>query len=233
MALRLGRVDSAVELWEQCLEYRGRRTSPGWATCIARSARGCGTRASARRRSTTTSAGSTCSRTVPHASSSCACTRGGVFVHAHGGQHARDLRVREGAPPRRTPRRGRRREPGSRNLRPRVRPHRGHGEGAREPRAVRRARPRLRPRGGRARPVHARLSPRGIGGGLRGRGVVVHRGLQLAEQVGDLPSQVELHAALAQLAVYRADWPEVERATDASAHSPSARACSASCASRT
>ena len=41
--------------------------------------------------------------------------------------------------------------------------------------------------------------------------------LQLAEQVGDLPSQVELHAALAQLAVYRADWPEVERATDASA----------------
>jgi class 3 adenylate cyclase/tetratricopeptide (TPR) repeat protein len=41
--------------------------------------------------------------------------------------------------------------------------------------------------------------------------------LQLAEQVGDLPSQVELHAALAQLAAYRADWPEVERATDASA----------------
>jgi predicted ATPase/class 3 adenylate cyclase len=41
--------------------------------------------------------------------------------------------------------------------------------------------------------------------------------LQLAEQVGDLPSQVELHAALAQLAAYRADWPEVERSTEASA----------------
>jgi predicted ATPase len=41
--------------------------------------------------------------------------------------------------------------------------------------------------------------------------------LGLAEQVGDLPSQVELHAALAQLAVYRADWPEVQRSTDASA----------------
>ena len=41
--------------------------------------------------------------------------------------------------------------------------------------------------------------------------------LELAEQVGDLPSQVELHAALAQLAVYRADWPEVQRSTDASA----------------
>jgi adenylate cyclase len=41
--------------------------------------------------------------------------------------------------------------------------------------------------------------------------------LQLSEQVGDLPSQVELHAALAQLATYRADWDEVARATEASA----------------
>jgi class 3 adenylate cyclase/tetratricopeptide (TPR) repeat protein len=41
--------------------------------------------------------------------------------------------------------------------------------------------------------------------------------LGLAEQVGDLPSQVELHAALAQLAAYRADWEEVERSTEASA----------------
>jgi adenylate cyclase len=40
--------------------------------------------------------------------------------------------------------------------------------------------------------------------------------LRRAEQVGDLPSQVELHAALAQLASYRADWPEVERSTEAS-----------------
>ncbi|HEX2435653.1 MAG TPA: adenylate/guanylate cyclase domain-containing protein [Solirubrobacterales bacterium] len=41
--------------------------------------------------------------------------------------------------------------------------------------------------------------------------------LGLAEQVGALPSQVELHAALAQLAAYRADWEEVERSTEASA----------------
>ena len=41
--------------------------------------------------------------------------------------------------------------------------------------------------------------------------------LRLAEQVGDLPSQVELHAALAQLAAYRADWEEAERSTEASA----------------
>jgi tetratricopeptide (TPR) repeat protein len=41
-------------------------------------------------------------------------------------------------------------------------------------------------------------------------------GLALAEQVGDLPSQVELHAAIAQLAVYRADWDQVLESTEAS-----------------
>src|SRR3954470_15699467 len=41
--------------------------------------------------------------------------------------------------------------------------------------------------------------------------------LTLAEQVGDLPAQVELHAAIAQLAVYRADWQQVEESTEASA----------------
>jgi class 3 adenylate cyclase/tetratricopeptide (TPR) repeat protein len=39
--------------------------------------------------------------------------------------------------------------------------------------------------------------------------------LALAEQVGDVPDQVELQSALAQLAVYRADWEGVERATAA------------------
>jgi tetratricopeptide (TPR) repeat protein len=41
--------------------------------------------------------------------------------------------------------------------------------------------------------------------------------LEIAQEVGDLPSQVELHASLAQLAVHAADWDEVERATEASA----------------
>ena len=35
--------------------------------------------------------------------------------------------------------------------------------------------------------------------------------------MGSLPAQVELHAALAQLAVYGADWEQVERSTEASA----------------
>jgi class 3 adenylate cyclase/tetratricopeptide (TPR) repeat protein len=40
--------------------------------------------------------------------------------------------------------------------------------------------------------------------------------LKLAVQTGDLPSQVELHAALAQLAGYRGEWDRVEEQTDAS-----------------
>jgi class 3 adenylate cyclase/tetratricopeptide (TPR) repeat protein len=40
--------------------------------------------------------------------------------------------------------------------------------------------------------------------------------LELAEKVGDLPSQVELHAAIAQLAVYRADWDQATESTEAS-----------------
>ncbi len=40
--------------------------------------------------------------------------------------------------------------------------------------------------------------------------------LSLAERTGDLPSQVELHGTLGQLAVHRGDWADVERETDAS-----------------
>jgi adenylate cyclase len=41
--------------------------------------------------------------------------------------------------------------------------------------------------------------------------------LALAERIGDVPAQVELHSALAQLAIYRCEWEEVRRASDASA----------------
>jgi class 3 adenylate cyclase/tetratricopeptide (TPR) repeat protein len=41
--------------------------------------------------------------------------------------------------------------------------------------------------------------------------------LALAQRVGDLPAQVELHAALATLTFYRADWEAVERFTEDSA----------------
>ncbi len=51
----------------------------------------------------------------------------------------------------------------------------------------------------------------------RGAGDAYGEGLELAIQLGDLPAQVELHSALAQLAAYRADWDQVARSTDASA----------------
>ena len=41
--------------------------------------------------------------------------------------------------------------------------------------------------------------------------------LALAQQIGDVPAEIELHAALGQIAVYAADWKEVERASDSSA----------------
>jgi class 3 adenylate cyclase/tetratricopeptide (TPR) repeat protein len=48
-----------------------------------------------------------------------------------------------------------------------------------------------------------------------GAGAAYQEALELAEQTGDLPSKVELHAALAQLAVHRGDWDAV--ASEASA----------------
>ena len=41
--------------------------------------------------------------------------------------------------------------------------------------------------------------------------------LALAQRIGDVPAQIELHAALAQLAFYRCDWEQVGRSNDASA----------------
>lgn len=41
--------------------------------------------------------------------------------------------------------------------------------------------------------------------------------LELAERIGDVPAQIELRSALAQLAFHRCDWDEVARASDISA----------------
>jgi tetratricopeptide (TPR) repeat protein len=41
--------------------------------------------------------------------------------------------------------------------------------------------------------------------------------LALAQRIGDVPAQIELHAALAQLAFYRCDWEQASRFSDASA----------------
>ena len=49
-----------------------------------------------------------------------------------------------------------------------------------------------------------------------GAGEAYGEALAIALRTGDLPSQVELHAALAQLAVYRGEWEAAANATDAS-----------------
>src|SRR5207247_11243381 len=49
-----------------------------------------------------------------------------------------------------------------------------------------------------------------------GAGTAYREALELAEQTGDLPSKVELHAALAQLAVHGGDWEAVRSEADAS-----------------
>jgi class 3 adenylate cyclase/tetratricopeptide (TPR) repeat protein len=41
--------------------------------------------------------------------------------------------------------------------------------------------------------------------------------LELAQRIGDVPAQIELQAELAQLAFYRCDWDEVRRASEAAA----------------
>jgi class 3 adenylate cyclase/tetratricopeptide (TPR) repeat protein len=50
-----------------------------------------------------------------------------------------------------------------------------------------------------------------------GAAAAYEEALALAQRVGDLPAQVELHSALALLAVWRADWEAARRATEASA----------------
>jgi class 3 adenylate cyclase/tetratricopeptide (TPR) repeat protein len=60
---------------------------------------------------------------------------------------------------------------------------------------------------------HLEVSEADVGGAR----AAYEEALGLAEQMGILPAQVELHASLAQLAVYSADWETVERSTEASA----------------
>ena len=50
-----------------------------------------------------------------------------------------------------------------------------------------------------------------------GAEAVCHEALGLADQIGDVPAQIELHAALGQLATYPARWDDVQQHTAAAA----------------
>ena len=129
-------------VWEECLEYhraqedldRGRRPAPqDRRRPLAQGRAQAGDRAlpeghqPAQGRAALPGAG--------------APLRGGrLALHARGRQHARHLRLREGAAAGRADGRDARGQPRARHLRPRLRPHRRHREGAREPRALGRAR---------------------------------------------------------------------------------------------
>ena len=95
----------------------------------------------------------------PAAARAGAALRGGrLALPPHRRQHARHLRLREGAAAGGAARRDARGEPRARDLRARVRPHRRHREGAPEPRARRGARARLGRRRDDPRAVGARVA---------------------------------------------------------------------------
>ena len=212
VALRLGRVDRAVRAWERCMEYHrgeedlapGRRPAPQDRRRALAEGRPRGLDRALPARHRPAQGRPAVHRAGPP------LRGGGIALHAHRRQHARDLRLGEGAAARRAARRGGGGEPRARDLRPRLRPDRRLRARPGEPRALGRARPRVRSRRGGARAARARLSPRGLRGRLRAAREAYGEALALALETGDLPSQVELHAALAQLAVYRGDWDEAD-----------------------
>jgi tetratricopeptide (TPR) repeat protein len=54
-------------------------------------------------------------------------------------------------------------------------------------------------------------------GDYTGAAETYREALALAKQIGDIPAEIELHAAVAQLALYGGDWETLERSSDASA----------------
>ena len=143
---------------------------------------------------------------------------GGLALHARGRQHARDLRLREGAAAGGEAAGDARGEPRARHLRPRLRAHRRHREGAREPRALGRAGARLRrrrddPRAADARAITSRsrrptttapARPTARRSRSRSRSATCPRRWSCSPRSRRWPS-------------YRAAWDEVEAAAEASA----------------
>ena len=195
-----------------------RRTSRASPTCTARSAPRSGTRASAGPRSTTTSAASTCSRTGRRASSWCASTR----------RPPRSTCTPATTCSRSTPRRRRCASPSG--WARRGPPAAPTGSSAASSAASATPRRRARTSSARSRWRASRIAPRRSGPCSRsattsrsprptttGAAAAYREALEIAQEVGDLPSQVELHASLGQLAVDSADWEAVEEAAEASA----------------
>ncbi len=141
VALRLGRVDQATEVWEQCLDFHRRQEDLARVGDLHRKI-GAGLWHKGDREGSIEhyQKGIDLLKDGPPVPRAGAALRGGrLAVHAHRRQHARHLRLREGAATRGATRRGGGGQPRARDLRPRVRPHRGLRARPREPGALGRA----------------------------------------------------------------------------------------------
>ncbi len=217
VALRLGRVDKAVDLWERCLDYhRGEEDLARVGRPSPKDRRGPLEQGRPRGLDQPLPARHRPLEGRPAVPRAGAPLRGGrLALHAHRRQHAGDLRLGEGASPGRAPRGGGRGKPRARHLRPRLRADRRHRARPREPRALGRAGARLRPLRGDPRPARPRLPLRGLRGRLRRRDRGLRRGTRRSpSEIGDLPSQVELHFSLSLLAFHCGKWDEVETGTE-------------------
>ena len=153
VSLRLGRVDEAIGVWHECLDWhRGQEDLERVADLHRKIGAALSHKGERKRRDRALPEGHQPAEGRPAAARARAPLRGGrLALPAHRRQHARDLRVREGAAAGRAAGRDARRQPRARDLRPRVRAHRRHREGAPEPRARGGAGPRAARHARRAR----------------------------------------------------------------------------------
>ena len=219
VSLRLGRVDEAIAVWRSASSgTAGRRTSSAWPTCTARSARRCRTRASARPAIEHYQKGINLLKDGPPRIELVRLYEEAAWLYLHTGDNMlaiyaseKALRLAERLDETRAASR-------AHGIFGRVFGRIGDTAKARQnlERAVELA------RGSDDGETILALSALGrqleiSEADMAGARAVYEEALALAEQVGMLPAQVELHAWLAQLAAYCADWERVEASTEASA----------------
>ena len=147
VALRMGRVDAAVAVWERCLAYHRAEEDLARVADLHRKIGAALWHKGERRASIDNyQRGIDLLKDGPPCIELVRLYEEAASLYMHTGrQHARHLRLREGAAPRRAARRGPGGEPRARHLRAGLRPDRRLREGPREPGALGGARPRVRP----------------------------------------------------------------------------------------
>ncbi len=219
IALRLGRVDAAIEVWERWLAYH---SELGELEHVAELHRKIG--AALAHKGERTQAiqhhqqGINLIKDGPRRSRSCGCTRrprGCTCRSATTCLRSTPPRRRSGSPSvsaRRVRRAARTGSSGACSAASATRSRRARTSSARS--SWRGTPMRTRPCSRCSRWATTSRTPRATTPPPGGR---YADALALAERVGDVPAQIELHAAIAQLAFYRCDWEQLGRSSDASA----------------